>query len=411
MDLIVGAGVTGLSYAAYTKNDYLIIEKESEIGGYCRTIKQDGFVWDYSGHFFHFQDENIKKEVMDGMDMDAILSVNKRTQIKYKEGLVDYPFQKNIHQLEKSELIDCLYDLFNNPYVGSSSFKDMLYRKFGKSIAEKFLIPYNEKLYACDLNALDVDAMGRFFPFADKEEIIANFKPAKENSYNAHFLYPKGGAIEYVKSICRKVDMDKVSLNEAIVALDTEKHIAYTNKREIKYDNLISTVPFPVLLNMTKMDYDKSLYTSNKVLVFNIGFNKKGLERVNNWIYYPETKYPFYRIGFYDNIFNSDKLSVYVEIGFKEQDIIDEEKALKQTLEGMKHAGIISDHEVVSMCSIVMDPAYVHVTKEMEQDRELKRKSLSDKNIYSIGRYGSWIYCSIEDNIKESKYLAKRLLL
>ena len=272
MDLIVGAGVTGLSYAAYTKNDYLVIEKESEIGGYCRTIKQDGFVWDYSGHFFHFQDEDIKKEVMDGMNMDAILSVTKRTQIKYKKGLVDYPFQKNIHQLEKSELIDCLYDLFNNPYVDSSSFKDMLYRKFGKSIAEKFLIPYNEKLYACDLNALDVDAMGRFFPFADKEEIIANFKATKENSYNAHFLYPRGGAIEYVKSICKKVDMDKVSLNESIVALDTKEHIAYTNKREIKYDNLISTVPFPALLNLTKIDYDKALYTSNKVLVFNIGF-------------------------------------------------------------------------------------------------------------------------------------------
>ena len=110
--------------------------------------------------------------------------------------------------------------------------------------------------------------MGRFFPFADKEEIIANFKATKENSYNAHFLYPRGGAIEYVKSICKKVDMDKVSLNESIVALDTKEHIAYTNKREIKYDNLISTVPFPALLNLTKIDYDKALYTSNKVLVF-----------------------------------------------------------------------------------------------------------------------------------------------
>ena len=50
----------------------------------------------------------------------------------------------------------------------------MLYAKFGKSIADKFLIPYNEKLYACDLDTLDPDAMGRFFPYADKEEIINN---------------------------------------------------------------------------------------------------------------------------------------------------------------------------------------------------------------------------------------------
>lgn len=38
MDLIVGAGITGLSYAAATSNDYLVIEKEPEIGGYCRTF-------------------------------------------------------------------------------------------------------------------------------------------------------------------------------------------------------------------------------------------------------------------------------------------------------------------------------------------------------------------------------------
>ena len=42
----------------------------------------------------------------------------------------------------------------------------MLYQKFGKSIAENFLIPYNEKLYACDLDELDEESMGRFFPYA-----------------------------------------------------------------------------------------------------------------------------------------------------------------------------------------------------------------------------------------------------
>ena len=38
----------------------------------------------------------------------------------------------------------------------------MLYAKFGRGICERFLIPYNEKLYACDLAELDKDAMGRF---------------------------------------------------------------------------------------------------------------------------------------------------------------------------------------------------------------------------------------------------------
>ena len=36
---------------------------------------------------------------------------------------------------------------------------------------------------------------------------------------------------------------------------------------------------------------------------------------------------------------------------------------------------------------------------------------LTKNNIYSIGRYGSWTYCSIEDNIIEAKDLAKNLLI
>ena len=53
MDLIIGAGITGLSYALLKgDSDYLILETENEIGGYCRTTRRNGFVWDYSGHFF-----------------------------------------------------------------------------------------------------------------------------------------------------------------------------------------------------------------------------------------------------------------------------------------------------------------------------------------------------------------------
>lgn len=60
MDIIIGAGATGLTYASLTSNDYLIIEADREIGGYCKTIKQDGFVWDYSGHFSIFGIPNLK---------------------------------------------------------------------------------------------------------------------------------------------------------------------------------------------------------------------------------------------------------------------------------------------------------------------------------------------------------------
>lgn len=409
MDLIIGAGVTGISYANFTKNDFLIIEKEKEIGGYCRTIKRNGFVWDYSGHFFHFQDPEVEKYICKNIDPNLLLRVEKHTQIYYKGKYIDFPFQKNIHQLEKEELIDCLYDLFT-PYKGEvSSFKEMVYANFGKSIAEKFLVPYNEKLYACDLNSLDMNAMGRFFPKANKEDIILNFKSHDNSSYNSHFTYPKTGAIEYVNSLLHNIDNTKVSVNEELISIDIENKIAKTNRREIHYDRLISTIPLPILLTKCGINYPSELFSCNKVLVFNLGFDSKGTDCINSWVYVPEKDYIFYRLGYYDNIMGTDRMSLYVEIGFPENfELKKEGLYLERVLNDLKKIGVVTNQQLIDYESVLMKPAYVHISKKSNETVEELKKELSKKDIYSIGRYGSWTYCSIEDNIIEAKSLAKK---
>ena len=316
MDLIIGAGISGISYANFTKNDFLLIEKENEAGGYCRTIKRNGYVWDYSGHFFHFQHPDIEEYVCRNISPSSLLKVEKHTQIYYKGDYIDFPFQKNIHQLDKEELIDCLYDLFSVNQGSIRSFKEMVYANYGKSIAEKFLIPYNEKLYACDLDRLDMNAMGRFFPKANKEDIISNFRSQDNSSYNSSFTYPKGGAVEYVQSLLKNVDSTKVCLNEELLEINIEEKVATTNKRKIKYDRLISTQPLPSLLEQCRLGYESNTFSCNKVLVFNLGFDSKGDDQRNSWVYVPEKDYIFYRLGYYDNILGTDKMSLYVEIGF-----------------------------------------------------------------------------------------------
>lgn len=410
MDVIVGAGVSGLAYAGFSKNECLLLEKDAEIGGYCKTIKWGDFVWDYSGHFFHFRDTFLEDYICRNMVHDDIRYCEKHTQIFYRQKYIDFPFQKNIHQLDQDEFIDCLYDLFTTTGNDYFTFKQMLYAKFGQSIAEKFLIPYNEKLYACDLNRLDVDAMGRFFPYADKEEIIRNFKKTNNNSYNSHFTYSRGGAIEYVKSLASYIGKSNICLNECVKSIDVTEKTIKTDKRELKYDNLISTMPFPLLMQCCSMEYDTDIYSWNKVLVFNLGFDKKGKDVFNNWIYVPSKDFCFYRVGYYDNIFATKNMSLYVELGFgKNTDVIDVEYYKEKVLDDLKKAGIITDHKLIASHFVIMDPAYVHITKESIRDVEEKKKVLARNNIYSIGRYGSWTYCSIEDNILEAKALMERL--
>ena len=411
MDIIIGGGVTGISYAAFTSNPYMLIEKEKECGGYCRTIARNGFVWDYSGHFFHFRNPRIEEFVCRHMNRERLVHVNKHTQIYYKGNYIDFPFQKNIHQLEKDEFIDCLYDLFQADSTKSpTSFKEMVYNNYGKSIADKFLIPYNEKLYACDLNRLDSDAMGRFFPQASKEEIIANFRNSDNNSYNSSFVYSKDGAISYIDSLMKRLESGSVFTGEEVLSIDRKQKRVKTNLRELKYEHLISTMPFPRLLELCEMEYESAVYSCNKVLVFNLGFDRKGRDIRNHWVYFPENKYVFYRVGYYDNIQNTDRMSLYVEIGWKENENMGvPQELLQRVIADLKNAGIIEGQQLVDYEMIVMKPAYVHINHKQLDDLVIQKKKLEEENIYSIGRYGSWTYCSIEDNILEAEQLALKL--
>lgn len=386
--LIIGGGITGLSLASYLKDkDYLVLEKDSIPGGYCKTTIRGDYTWDYSGHFFHFNNPEIRDYVLANMESE-MLQVTKITDIDYKGNIIDFPFQFNIDQLPEKEYKECLQDLDNLGETDLSTFKSFVRSTLGKGICNKFIIPYNEKLYACDLDELEYDSMGRFFP------------KNKTKSYNDTFIYPKGGSYEYIKSVLKRLDTNRILLNTELISLDLKNKIAKTNKGDIKFEQLISTLPF------NKINPDSRL-SANKVAVFNLGFNK-GTPIKTHWRYFPGNEV-FYRVGFYNNILGQEKLSLYVEIGLKETDQIYEDILLDKVLADLQSCGIINTHELVNYQFLVMNPAYVHITKDSKKIYNEWCQKYNPQGIYSIGRYGSWTYCSIEDNIIEAKHTAELL--
>ena len=411
--LIVGAGVSGLAFADWLRaDDYLIVEAENEIGGYCRTVKRDGFVWDYSGHFFHFRHPEIEQYLVDRMGDQRVLRVERDSRIWYADRFIDFPFQKNIHQLPEAEYEQCVRDLQERPTESGGNFKEMLYARYGRGIAEKFLIPYNEKLYALNLAALDADAMGRFFPHASVEEILRNADAPANDGYNATFTYPEGGAIQYIDALAQGVRGDRIALGERVLAIDRKAKVVTTSKRQIGYELLISSAPLVALLDMCGLAYDASVLSHNKVQVFNLGFDSKGPSNVH-WIYYPQRELSFYRVGFYDNIFGSDRMSLYVEVGLPwDAELSEDDRgALKaRVLADLQTCGVVTNQALVASHDVLLNPAYVHITTQSNSESTARRELLAAEDVHSIGRYGAWTYCSIEDNIIEARALADALL-
>jgi protoporphyrinogen oxidase len=414
--VVIGAGVTGLSFANWWRASHpdervVVVEAEKEPGGYCRTVSRDGFTWDYSGHFFHFKDAAIAEWLRTRMPGVDIRTVERASKIRYAGRDIDFPFQTHIHQLPQDEFIECLVDLYFRPGGDAPprSFGEMLHRKLGKSITEKFLRPYNEKLYATDLERLDADAMGRFFPHAELSDVIGAMRPGHQaGGYNATFTYPANGAAEYVRALLRDLPDGTVACGERAIRIDVEERTVDTTRRKIACRRIISSAPLPVLALMCGVPFDAKAFTSNQVLVWNLGFDRKGARGIH-WMYFPDRATSFYRVGWYDNIVDGDRMSLYVEIGAADGTKFEPARMLERVLADLAREKIIDGHRLVAHHHVVLDPAYVHVTRTSIAESARLRAVLAARSIHSVGRYGAWTYCSIEDNMIETRVLAQQL--
>ena len=97
---------------------------------------------------------------------------------------------------------------------------------------------------------------------------------------------------------------------------------------------------------------------------------------------------------------------MYIEIGFDEHAEIDEEEQLNQTLNNLRRLGVIDEHNLVAYNALIINPAYVHITQKSNDIVNCLRKKLADNDVYTIGRYGKWTYCSIEDCMLDAMKLA-----
>lgn len=407
--LILGAGISGLAFAYEQRSDdYLILEKETVPGGLCRSFYAPGFVWDVAGHFFHFHSDQTKAFVKQMLDGVELCNVTKCAKVFYADRYLNAPFQYNIHQLPHDEFMQCLTDLyFANGLDDAPSFKSFVRQKFGAGISDKFLIPYNEKLYACDLDELERDSMGKFLPKLTFDMLMTFYHGQKGTTYNDFFLYPRQGTMQLVNSYLNHLDTSRIHLGEPVSAIDTDAKTVTTSKGTYSYDHLVSTIPLNRFIDFAHCG-DSSLLHSNKIVVLNLGFDLPSRDKEVNWVYFPGDEI-FYRVGFYNNIAPRPNLSLYVEIGCRSDEQVDIDRLIQQTLVDLKRVRITDDHQLISHHAIVVEPAYVHITGQSKAETQRVIDAMRQRDVHMVGRYARWEYSAIDDSIEQAQQLAQTL--
>src|SRR5437868_7966720 len=104
--VIAGGGLAGLSCARELGSGFTLIEAEDRVGGLARTEIVDGFSFDFTGHWFHARDEQVRKLVAERWLRGNLLEVERRAVIHSEGVWSEFPYRSEEHTSELQSRFD-----------------------------------------------------------------------------------------------------------------------------------------------------------------------------------------------------------------------------------------------------------------------------------------------------------------
>lgn len=420
--LIIGAGLSGLSVAYHLESDYKIVESNYRIGGLCKSDFIDGFTFDYTGHLLHIKTKYTERLIKKLLDSN-IRKIKRNSWVHLANTYVPYPLQGNLFGLPTNIIKECLVGFIKSMYERKNTdvktFEDWTIKHLGKGISNRFMIPYNKKLWTTHPREMTTEWIRNYVPTPTLEEVIEGALriPGKNWGYNSYFYYPKSGGIySLVKGFLKYINRDAIYYNKRVIRIDlTRKGIFYDDGTKDTYKNMVSTIPLNELIYIIEdipkvIKEQTSKLRFNSVLNINFGVNNDDISD-KHWIYFPEEDYIFYRIGFASNFSRTMApkgcSSIYTEISYSNEMPLkygtprDIKRKVYNDL--LKSKILKVDDKIVCSHIITIKPAYVIYDKNWKSVRCYLFNYLKGRGVISIGRYGAWEYSAMEDAILQGK--------
>ena len=234
--IILGAGPAGLTFANKLKQsgetDFIVLEREAEAGGLCRSQDVDGSAFDIGGgRFLDVRRPKVNEFLFKFMPEDEWDLYNRDSRIVVGENEVNHPIEANIWQMKIEDQVQYLKSIAvagcNLGTDMPQEFVDWIYWKLGSKVAEDYMIPYNQKMFSKELNQLGTYWLEKLPNVSFEETLLSclNKKAYGTQPGHAQFYYPKKygygelwlrmakaieGNIEYNKSV-KKIDFNTIT--------------------------------------------------------------------------------------------------------------------------------------------------------------------------------------------------------
>jgi protoporphyrinogen oxidase/glycosyltransferase involved in cell wall biosynthesis len=311
--VVIGAGPTGLSAAYHLGEQALLLEQNDRVGGWCRSLRDNGFTFDHAGHIM-FSNDPYVQELYRQLLGDNVHWQDREAWIYSKGVHTRYPFQAALYGLPPDVLRECLvgaiearFGPLNAPGFargtgqpppaphpsqhGHSStackaesitdccadgsvepvqllprgdsttaapntprnFEEFIHAVWGRGIAKHFALPYNRKLWSVPLSEMETSWLGGRVPLPNLEEMIDGaLRPvAKPMGPNARFGYPLRGGFQALMDAFLPHLRGEVRLSSRVARIIPSEHeLVLEDGSAFTYEQLISTMPLPELVRL-----------------------------------------------------------------------------------------------------------------------------------------------------------------
>ncbi len=303
---ILGGGLAGIGIAAHLEEDCEVLEKESRGGGHCLSVQEHGFTYDAGGPHIIFSRNQEMVDYMVALLDGNVHRARRNNKIFYQGRYVKYPFENGLYDLDPQDRFECLYHYIKNDYPPpKTNFKEWIYHHFGKGLAEKYLIPYNEKIWNVPAEELGLEWVEGRVPKPPLEDVIKAAVGVETEGYThqLYYNYPSHGGIEALpRALAKRVRKITPDFNVGRVWKEHGQWCVTDGRTTRRYEQIVSTIPIQELVRAvsgTPEDViaavDSLRY--NSLITVAVGLDSTRLPDYTA-IYVPDPKIRFHRLSF-----------------------------------------------------------------------------------------------------------------
>ena len=436
--VVVGAGPCGLSCARELLNlghsDVVVLEANSVPGGLARSVVDPaGFTWDLGGHvvFSHYGEfDRLLSETLG----DEVIEHDRSSYLRIAGTWVPYPIQNNLHRLPAVLAGEALVGVIESATGGpqaTDNFANWVVATFGEPLAELFMRPYNEKVWAHPLDQMSSDWIAERVATPDWRAMVHGMAAGTDDlgwGPNSRFRFPlHGGTGAIYQRLAERLGA-VVSYDRRVTSADHRRRVVHTSDGAEGFDSLVWTGPLDRLVQtMTDAPAEVTAAAGelrhNEVTMVGIGYEEP-LNDDRSWLYFPEAGVPFYRATNFakyspNNVPDGDTsrysswMTETASSPWRPPPDGGHNALAGEVDRALRHEGLVHHGSAIASIHVEhIDYAYPIPTRTRDAALGVIQPWLEANGIFSRGRFGAWRYelGNMDHAVKMGVDLANRLV-